>query len=57
MKQIKSKGEARDLAIRWQRWQSRKALSMSQLIQSQAVFRELGARFGLLREFQENGIL
>lgn len=54
---ITSAGEARDLAIDWQAWQSEQSLYMSELADWQAFFRELGRKFDLRDEFEENGII
>ena len=54
---IRTKGEARQKAIEWQQWASRKNLYYSELAAWQKYFEYLGKRFGLIREFKENGIL
>lgn len=53
----KTKDEARQKAIDWQIWQSEQSLSYSELIEWSDYFYKLGKRFGLLREFKENGII
>lgn len=54
---IKTKDEARQSAIKWQSWQSNKSLSYGEMSEYAENFRVLGKKFGLLREFKENGIL
>lgn len=54
---IKTKEQARDKAIEWQHWQSQRSTSLDELIEWQNYFEELGKRFDLTEEFQENGIL
>ncbi len=48
--------DARNAAIDWQEAFERKSMSWGELAEWQAYFTELGARFGLLDEFRENGI-
>lgn len=57
IKNIKTKEEARQAAIDWQHKQANKSLSYGELAEYAGQFRNLGKRFGLLREFKENGIL
>jgi len=54
---IKSKAEARQKAIDWQAWQGRRSMSTTEVMRWAEYFRVLGKRFGLLREFKENGII
>lgn len=54
---IKSKDEARQKAIDWQNWAGEQSLSYSELAEWYEYFSKLGAKYGLLREFRENGIL
>lgn len=54
---IKSKDEARQQAIDWQTWAIEQSLSYGELAEWQGYFRTLGNKYGLLREFEENGIL
>ena len=56
-KVIKTKGEARQYAIDWQHKTANKNLSYGELAESAGQFRTLGKKFGLLREFKENGII
>lgn len=53
----KTKKEAREYAIEWQDWASKKKLSYKQLAAWQDMFYALGEKFGLLEEFKANGIL
>jgi hypothetical protein len=54
---IKNKQEARNLAIDWQNWQSEQSLSYGEVTNFQTYFKNLGKRFGLIREFKENAIV
>lgn len=54
---IKSKDEARQEAIDWQDLASEQSLSYSELAEWQGYFMTLGKKYGLSREFKENGIL
>lgn len=54
---IKTKEEARDLAIRWQAWQSKRALSWGEVIKWSHAFAVLARKFHLVREFKENGVI
>ncbi len=56
-KDIKTKGQARDEAIKWQEWASKKSLSYGDLCSWCAYFTRLAKKFGLVREFKENGII
>ena len=56
--------EARQYAIDWQNWVSEQnttenpqSLYMSELVEWQEIFTELGERFDLTEEFKENGII
>lgn len=51
------KEAARQEAIEWQQWQSGQALSYYDLLQYSYYFEKLGRRYGLIREFHENGII
>ena len=50
------KEEARDEAIEWQYWQAEQHLSWAEVVEWADYFYKLGKRYGLLREFRENGI-
>jgi hypothetical protein len=53
----KSKKEVRQFAIDWQADFSNHNYSYSELAVFQDVFFRLGRKYGLLREFRENGII
>ena len=50
------KEAARDIAIEWSMTSSKFNLSYSEYIEISTYFRQIGRRYGLLREFYENGI-
>lgn len=54
---ITTKGEAQDVAIAWQQWQSEQDLSMSELAEWNEYFTGLANEYGLTEEFTENGII
>lgn len=54
---VKSAGEATDLAIEYQNWASGQALSYGELVYYTNFFEALADRFNLTDEFKENGIL
>lgn len=51
------KEEIRNQAIIWQIQQAGESLSYSELFEKQCYFEDMGRKYGLLREFRENGIL
>ena len=53
----KKKEELRDEAIQWQFDFSERIMSYYDLMVEQSYFYEQGKRYGLIREFRENGIL
>lgn len=53
----KRKEKLRDEAIQWQFDFSERTMSYYDLMVEQSYFYEQGKRYGLLREFRENGIL
>lgn len=53
----RGKAAARQRAIDWQHDQSRRAMSWAEVAEWQGHFLKLARRFGLVREFKENGIL
>lgn len=55
-KNIKTKEEAQQEAIKYQSWCSESNLSYSELSEYQKYFEKLGKKFGLTDEFKENGI-
>lgn len=54
---IKSKEQARELAIDWQNWAWDIDLSYSELAEWQDLFYALARKYHLIREFKENGII
>ena len=52
----KKKNEARNKAIDWQLYESDYPYSYGGLLILQEYFFKLGKRYGLLKEFRENGI-
>jgi RAB protein geranylgeranyltransferase component A len=57
LSQIKTKEEARTMAIDYQNWASRENLSYSEIAKHQDYFEKLGKKFKLTEEFKENGII
>lgn len=53
----RGKARARDAAIEWQLRTAEESTSWDELAEATAFFERLGRRFGLIREFRENGIL
>lgn len=53
----KKKEEIRLEAIFWQIQQAGYQFSYSELFEKQLYFEKMGKKYGLLREFRENGIL
>ena len=53
----KNKEEVRQFAIDWQADFSNQNYSYSGLVVFQDMFSRLGRRYGLLREFRENGLI
>ncbi len=51
------KEEARDEAVRWFYNITDKQLFMSEVADYEEYFKRLGKRYGLLKEFRENGII
>jgi len=54
---IKTKEEARQIAIEWQKWQSTKSMFYFELYQWSEYFFKLAEKFNLIYEFKENGII
>jgi hypothetical protein len=54
---IETKEEARQFAVDYQNWASEENMYYSDLLVWSDYFEELGRKFGLLREFKENGII
>lgn len=51
------KAAARDAAIVYQQNAAEQSPSWGEIAEATAYFERLGRRFGLLREFRENGII
>ena len=51
------KEEAREQAIIWQLEASEKCLSYTELAEAGEHFAKLAKRYGLIKEFKENGII
>ena len=51
------KEEAREQAIIWQLEASEKCLSYAELAEAGEHFAKLAKRYGLIKEFKENGII
>ena len=51
------KGQARQQAIDLQNEMSQKSLYCSDLVYYQDIFLKLGRRYGLIKEFKENGLI
>ena len=56
-KEIKTKEEARAYAVEYQSWASDQNLSWNEVIDWGNRFYRLGRKFGLTKEFKENGII
>ena len=54
---IKTKEEARTMAIDFQRWASEENLSYGELVVYSGYFETLAKKFNLTEEFKENGII
>ena len=52
-----TKERIRQMAIMWQELISRVSVSQDMLIQAQEYYEFFGRRYGLLKEFRENGII
>ncbi|HUS51182.1 MAG TPA: hypothetical protein VMZ91_13525 [Candidatus Paceibacterota bacterium] len=55
--EIRSKEEAREIAINYQMWASRGNLSYGEIAEHQKYFKTIGKKFGLIKEFKENAII
>lgn len=49
--------QARDKAVEYQLWASEQNLSYGELYEFAEYFRKLAKRYGLIKEFRENGII
>jgi hypothetical protein len=54
---IKTKDEARQVAIAWQSWASKRDMSYVEISQRLNYFEKLAKKFRLKGEFKENGII
>lgn len=54
---VKTKDEARTMAIDYQMWASEKNLSYGEVSNYQNYFEQLGKKFRLTKEFKENAII
>lgn len=54
---VKTADEAQSLAIDYQAWASDQDLSLGEVADYADYFRQLGYKFGLTVEFEENGII
>lgn len=53
----KAKAKARQEAIDWQHQASTQNLSYSEIVEKNNYFERLGKRYGLIKEFRENGVI
>lgn len=53
----KEKERARQMAINWQYDTAQKTMSYNELMEAAEHFEKLAKRYGLLKEFKENGII
>ena len=56
-KYTEKKAQARQKAIDWQHEFSERVLSYGEIVYFAEQFRKLGKKYGLIREFRENGII
>lgn len=54
---IKTKSEAKQIAIDWQNWLSGKSVSYGEILAYQEYFTNVANKFDLTEEFKENGII
>lgn len=52
-----TKEEAMQYAIDWQNWASEQDLSLDEFAEWHIEFTDIGKKYGLLKEFVENGII
>lgn len=55
--EIMNEQEARNVAIKYQGWASGESLRYGEVAYYSNYFRTLAEKFGLIEEFEENGIL
>ena len=51
------KNNAREIAIKWQNDFNNHNFSYSELVQFQDYFTKISKRYGLVKEFKENGLI
>lgn len=54
---VKTKEEARQIAIDWQDWASKQNMDFLELSHWLYYLEKLAKKFNLIREFKENGII
>jgi len=54
---IKTKEQARQYGIDYQQWASNKNLSYGEILVFQNKLDKMAKRFGLVKEFKENGLI
>jgi hypothetical protein len=54
---IKNEAQARQLAVDYQSWASKRSLSYKEVAEWGSYFYQIGENFGLTKEFEENGII
>ena len=52
-----NKENARQFAIEWQRETAKNALSWGEILEQQEKLKKIAKRYGLTKEFKENGII
>jgi hypothetical protein len=57
MPYIKTKEQARQYGIDYQHWASKRSLGYGELLFIQNKLRIIAQKFGLIKEFKENGII
>ena len=57
MTYTEKKAQARQKAIDWQNEQAKNPISWAEMIEKAGQFRKLAKKYGLTREFIENGII
>ena len=55
--QVKTKEDARTMAMDYQMWASEQNLSYGEVSTYQNYFEQLGKKFKLTKEFKENGVI
>ena len=58
IEKVATAGEARQLAIEWQNWQSEQSLSWGEMSEWSGYFEQLATKFPeLTEEFKENAVI